>query len=38
MSTANVPAPVPDKEHTVLLYLLRRTEEEHVKEEQADFG
>jgi hypothetical protein len=34
LSAANVPARLPDKEHTVLLYLLRRTKEEHVKEEQ----
>jgi hypothetical protein len=36
--TASVPTPLPDKEHTVLLTYSRRTEEEHVKEEQADFG
>jgi hypothetical protein len=35
--TANVLAPLPDKEHTILLYLLKK-KEEHVKEEHADFG
>jgi hypothetical protein len=37
-STANVTARLPDKEHTLLLHLLRRTEEEHIKEEQQIFN